>query len=89
MNNRSKSVPLFGKKANKFFEMKLAVLLLAVIAWAAVHQTEAGLCNCRLAVFPKIVNGRKSNFSIPWVNRFMSERFNPFQVVLTSSLSPF
>lgn len=43
------------------------VFLFAVLAYAAIQPTEANLCNCRLPVFPKIVNGRKSNFSIPWL----------------------
>lgn len=48
--------------------MKSAIVFLfALLAYVAISQTEANLCNCRLPVFPKIVNGRKSNFSIPWL----------------------
>lgn len=45
----------------------IIVALFAVLAVAIIQPADANLCNCRLPVFPKIVNGRKSNFSIPWL----------------------
>lgn len=54
------------------------IFMFAVLAYSAISQTEASLCNCRLPVFPKIVNGRKSNFSIPWLVQIRAGDINSY-----------
>lgn len=44
--------------------MKTFLILLITVLSSIV---DAGICNCRLPIFPKILNGKPTNHQIPWL----------------------
>lgn len=52
--------------------MKTTIAILFAVLACVATQADASLCNCRLPVFPKVVNGKNASVPIPWLVQIRS-----------------